>query len=134
MAKNKTNKQPSPRAPEQTLGVDCPDMDPEGWMAERPNYWLELPDPPPPTRAAWLRHRVAEAAAYFGMALPADSPARVSEEEWIRLSETALGPLPRPEKAPRKREARPAPPDAREPARKPEAYSQKPRSREPATR
>lgn len=133
MGKMKTKVAASPRRAEQSLGVDCPE-DTEGWMAERPNYWLDLPAPPPPTRGAWLRHRITEAAAYFGMAQLADSPAPLSEEEWIRLSEMALGPLPRPEKPGPKRKARPASPDAREPARKPEAHSQALRSRRPATR
>lgn len=135
MGRRKTKVDASPRDDEQTLGVDCPE-DTEGWMAERPNYWLDLPDPPPPTRASWLRHRIAEAAAYFGIASPVEAPAPVSEEEWIRLSEMALGPLPRPEpeKPSPKREARPASPDARQPARKPEAYSQEPGPRAPVTR
>lgn len=100
------------------------EFDPEGWMAERPTYWFDLPDPEPPSRLAWLRHRAREAACRLGLAETPAERERVTQEEWIRLSEIALGPLPRPEK-PRKK-ARPASPDAREPARKPKAYSPKP--------
>lgn len=101
------------------------ELDAGGWMSERPRYWLDLPDPEPPTRAAWLRHRLAEAASLLRPRADADPWAqpRTSEEEWIRLSEQALGPLPRPADLPQERKARSATPNARKPARKPTAYS-----------
>jgi hypothetical protein len=136
MAKNKNSERQGPaKRPEQVLGIDRPDLDPEGWMAERPDYWMDL-DPPALTRGAWLRHRVAEAAACLGLHLPESSRAPVSEEEWIRLSEMALGPLPRPKRARPKAKARPTEPDARKPARKPEASSPAPAAepRAPAAR
>lgn len=101
------------------------ELDAEGWMSERPRYWLDLPDPEPPTRAAWLRHRLMEAASFLlpGAAHDPWTQPRLSEEEWIRLSEQALGPLPRAADVPQERKARSAAPNARESARKPEAYS-----------
>ena len=115
------------------------DFDPDGWMSERPTYWLDLPDPDAPTRMAWLRHRVRQAASYFGVREEdcRELRAKVPEEEWIRLSEMALGPLPRPAKTPKqrtnaaKKQARPATPDARKTAREPKAHSQTPPSQEP---
>lgn len=101
-------------------------FDPEGWMSERPTYWLDLPDPEPPTRASWLRHRTREFATWLHLA-ERKRDERVSQEEWIALSEQALGPLPRPEpERPAKRQpskSRPAKPDAANTARKPAAYS-----------
>lgn len=108
------------------------DFDPEGWMSERPTYWLDLPDAESPTRLAWLRHRIRQAASFYGLReeAPGELRAKVPEEEWIRLSEMALGPLPRPDKKIKparknvaKKAARPASPDARGTARKPPAYS-----------
>lgn len=104
------------------------DMDPDGWMSERPRYWLDLRHPEPPSRAAWLRHRCREAAAYLRSRHedPWTQP-RTPEEEWIRLSEQALGRLPRPEKpeGQKQAQARSAPPNPPRPARKPKAYSPK---------
>lgn len=101
------------------------DMDPDGSMSERPDYWLDEPQPEPPTRLAWLRHRLRAAAALLGR--PADpdpwTQPRTTEEEWIRLSEKALGPLPRPADIPQERKARSAAPNAQKAARKPKAYS-----------
>ena len=100
--------------------------DPEGWMAERATYWRDLGPLGQPTRMAWLRHRLQEARRALGIE-PVEVPEpteRTSEEEWIRLSETALGPLPRREHTDVRTEARPAAPDARKSARKPAAYSQ----------
>ena len=109
------------------------EFDPEGWMAEHPNYWMDLPDPEPPTRLAWLRHRMHEAASYFGCAQPVPVPEpQVSDEEWTRLSEMALGPFPRRGDFVQKEEARPAMPDSRNTASKPPASSpidRRPRSR-----
>lgn len=109
------------------------ELDPEGWMSEHPTYWMDLPDPEPPTRLAWLRHRLREAASYLGVAPSEPAPApRVSEEEWTRLSETALGPLPRRGDFAQREEARPAAPDSRKTASKPAASS--PAARRPRAR
>lgn len=99
-------------------------LDPDGWMAERPTYWFDLPEPEPPTRAAWLRHRIHEAASWLHLARRKSEP-EVSEGEWITLSEQALGPLPRPAPKPGK-QARSATPNAWGSARKPSAYSPEP--------
>lgn len=81
------------------------DFDPEGWMSERPRYWLDRGPSVSPGRLASLRRRLREAASALGPSrLDAQQP-RTTEEEWIRLSEQALGPLPRPPAA--------EPPDAR---------------------
>jgi hypothetical protein len=48
---------------------------------------------------------------------------QITEEQWIALSEQALGPLPRPERTPPKK-PRSATPNAGKSARKPAAYSQ----------
>ncbi|MGE4243219.1 hypothetical protein [Ramlibacter sp.] len=104
------------------------DMDPDGSMSERPDYWRDLPPPEPPTRLAWLRHRARAAADLLRTPAPEPDPwmqPRVPEEEWIRLSEQALGPLPRQADIPQERKARSAAPNARQHARKPVAYSPK---------
>jgi hypothetical protein len=97
-------------------------FDPEGWMSERPLYWLQLPEIEPPTRAAWLRHRAREFATWLHLAERKRDP-QITEEQWIALSEQALGPLPRPERTPPKK-PRSATPNAGKSARKPAAYSQ----------
>lgn len=96
-------------------------------MSDRPRYWLDLPNPEPPTRAAWLRHRLAEAASFLRPRAPDPwTQPTTSEEEWIRLSEQALGPLPRPAEFPRQEGgARSGVPNAREPASKSESHSPK---------
>ena len=106
-------------APTKCAPID--EFDPEGWMSERPDYWKNLPRAQPPTRAAWLLHRAREFAIWAQLAERKVEP-KVSEEEWIALSETVLGPLPRPA-SPSPKKARPATPDARKSARKPAAYS-----------
>lgn len=105
---------------------DCfwSDMDPDGSMSERPDYWQTLPPPEPPTRMAWLRHRLRQAAALVGAAQPdPNAEPRLSHAEWTRLSEQALGPLPQPGDYADRKQARSATPNARKPARKPAAYS-----------
>lgn len=97
-------------------------FDPEGWMSERPTYWIDLEPPEAPTRAAWLRHRAREFATWLHLAERKRDP-QITEEEWIRLSEQALGPLPRPTPPPKKA-ARSAKPNAPKTARKPPASSQ----------
>lgn len=99
------------------------DLDPEGWMSERPRYWLDRDDPEPPTRAAWLRHRWRQVAALLRREADPWNQPRTPEEEWIRLSEQALGPLPRPSDIPQERKARSAEALAPETARKPAASS-----------
>lgn len=60
--------------------------------------WSALPDPPPPTRLAWLLHlfaqslqRMSDRASRDGSAWPAASE-RVPDEEWARLAEAVFGP------------------------------------------
>lgn len=73
------------------------DFDPEGWMSERPRYWLDRGSSMSAGRLASLRRRLREAAAAMGASrLDGKRQPRATEEEWIRLSEQALGPLPRP--------------------------------------
>lgn len=109
------------------------DFDPEGWMSERPTYWADVPQPEPPTRLAWLRHRMRQAASYFGVSPPEPTRfPRVGAEEWTRLSEVALGPLQRRGDFVQRQEARPAEPDSRNTASKPTASS--PESRPPGDR
>jgi hypothetical protein len=98
------------------------DFDPEGWMSERPTYWMDLPEIEPPTRAAWLRHRAREFATWLGVA-ENKAELKVSQEEWIRLSESALGPLPRPARRKPKNE-RATSDGAREAAKKPAAKAE----------
>ena len=92
------------------------DFDPEGWMSERPRYWLDRGPSMAPSRLASLRRRLREAASALGAPrLDARPQSRTTEEEWIRLSEQALGPLPRPSdvlQADAARERRLVPPDA----------------------
>lgn len=107
-----------------SAGEPIDDIDPEGWMRERPTYWLDLPEPEPPTRAAWMRHRALEFASWLHLARSKSEP-EVSEEEWIALSEQALGPLPRPVLN-SGTHARSATPNAQGSARKPPAYSPEP--------
>ena len=119
-ATRKTSTQAKDKAaPARREPVD--EFDPEGRMRENPTYWMDLPDAEPLTRAAWLRHRAREFATWLHLAKSKVEP-KVSEEEWIALSETALGPLPRPGAAAQKK-ARPAKPDARKSAREPPAHS-----------
>jgi len=73
--------------------------DTEGWMSERVDYWATLPEPPIPTRDAWLRHRIAQAVAYLqgvaGISARTQADLPVPESEWIRLYEAEFGPVPR---------------------------------------
>ena len=117
--RNKSNQTEGQAAGPQGEALD--DFDPDGWMSERPDYWKNVPRPQPPTRAAWLLHRAREFAVWAHLADRKVAP-KVTEEEWIALSETVLGPLPRPA-SPGPKTARPATPDARKSARKPAAYS-----------
>lgn len=127
---NKTAKAPARREMKEgrassarSLAPDLPEgLDPEGWMGERPTYWLEQPWVEAPTPAAWLRHRAREFATWLHLA-ESKRERQPSQEEWIAASEQALGPLPHP---PRKRGAKSRPADsaAREAPKKPAARSQ----------
>ena len=70
--------------------------DPEGWMSERPNYWTDFTDPPLPTRASLLRHRIGEFITLLRSFLPHRAPAwpaeRVAETVWHRAVEEVFGP------------------------------------------
>lgn len=66
--------------------------DPEGWMAENASYWLDLPDPQPLTRQAWVRHKIKELVELlWSLTNPTANPwqgDRIPESEWIRLYES----------------------------------------------
>lgn len=70
--------------------------DPEGWMSENANYWLNLPDIQPLTRQAWVRYKIKELVELLWLLkYPKASPwdgERIPESEWIRLYETVFGP------------------------------------------
>jgi len=77
--------------------------DPEGWMAERPDYWAtltaaDLAESMVPSREALLRFRLLE--AWEGLRLLGQGRARLeshawgSKEEWLRLIETEFEPEP----------------------------------------
>lgn len=70
--------------------------DPEGWMSERPDYWTDLGDPPLPTRAQLLRHRIGEFIALLRSFMPGSAPAwpieRIPEAVWRRAAHEVFGP------------------------------------------
>lgn len=70
--------------------------DPEGWMSERPDYWTDLGDPPLPTRAQFLRHRIGEFIALLRSFMPGSAPAwpieRIPEAVWRRAAHEVFGP------------------------------------------
>lgn len=80
------------------LGNELDDTD--DWLGEPPEQWATLPDPPVPTRAAWLRHLIAQGLNRMrdcgsrGASAWPDASERVSEAEWTRLGESAFGPDP----------------------------------------
>lgn len=69
--------------------------DPEGWMSERPDYWTDLGDAPWPSRASFLRHRIAELIGLLKALSPHPTPAwpseRVAEAVWRGAVEDAFG-------------------------------------------
>lgn len=71
--------------------------DPEGWMSERVDYWESLSPAVLPTREAWLRSVIANAAQQLA-ALTTKKDAtwttRESDLSWTNLANDALG-LPR---------------------------------------
>jgi len=66
--------------------------DPEGWMSERPDCWTETVLPP--TRGAWLWHRVAQGALHLhaiaARRLAPKTEHRPTAEEWARLADQAF--------------------------------------------
>ncbi|RQO58497.1 hypothetical protein DBR47_12355 [Paucibacter sp. KBW04] len=70
--------------------------DPEGWMSEHPDYWKDLGDPPLPTRAQLLRHRIGEFIALLRSFMPGSAPAwpieRIPETVWRRAAHEVFGP------------------------------------------
>jgi hypothetical protein len=77
------------------------DLDDGGGEGEEGVPYLALPDPPPPTRAAWLRHCLAEAVERLAQASKRRAPPwpdpseRVPERAWSRLADSALKPAPK---------------------------------------
>jgi hypothetical protein len=69
--------------------------DPEGWMSERPHYWRNRPDIAHPTRASFLRHRIAELLLGFHrcgrFAAPPSPVECVDEAAWLRLTRDLFG-------------------------------------------
>ncbi len=75
--------------------LDNDQDDSDGWLSERLQYWADLQPAEPPSRLAWLRHRLREAQDFFGIGEPLRRPweaARTPAEEWSRLFEEAVGP------------------------------------------
>jgi hypothetical protein len=72
--------------------------DAEDWLGQGPEVWAALPEPPAPTRLAWLRHLFAQGLNHMRDCAPRGAPAwpaaseRVPEAEWSRLCELAFGP------------------------------------------
>jgi hypothetical protein len=85
-----------------------PDLDPEGWMVERSDYWTELGQPKKLGGAARWVAALRSILARLNPLPSARRRARLAQatelthEDWTRLSESALGPL---------RPGRPAPTD-----------------------
>jgi hypothetical protein len=67
--------------------------DPEGWMSERLDYWIE-PAATAPTRGAWLWHRLAQGALHLhaiaARRLDPKPEHRPTAEEWARLAAQAF--------------------------------------------
>lgn len=77
--------------------LDNDQDDSDGWLSERLQYWADLQPVEPPSRLAWLRHRIREAQEFFGIGEPLRKPweaARTPAAEWSRLFEEAVGPEP----------------------------------------
>lgn len=69
--------------------------DPEGWMSERTHYWSDLAKASHPTRAALLRHRIAECfsllralACRDSLGSPTD---RLPKSEWQKSADELFG-------------------------------------------
>jgi hypothetical protein len=69
--------------------------DPEGWMSERSGYWMQMPVPPPPTRAAFIRHRINElfdiACSWKSGSAPAWPATRIADTQWRGLADSVFG-------------------------------------------
>lgn len=76
-----------------------PDLDPEGWMAERASYWAKREQPKKLGAAARCVAAVSAIVARWNPLPSARRRARIEQatelthEDWERLSESALGPL-----------------------------------------
>lgn len=71
------------------------DDDPDGWMSERARYWTDLASASQPTRAAMLRHRIAECfgllrllACEKSLDWPSD---RIPESAWRKAADEVFG-------------------------------------------
>jgi hypothetical protein len=69
--------------------------DPEGWMSERPDYWMQMSDPPLPTRAAFIWHRINElfdiARSWKSGSAPAWQATATSDAQWRGLADSVFG-------------------------------------------
>ena len=69
--------------------------DPEGWMSERTGYWMQMPAPPLPTRAAFIRHRINElfaiACSWKSGSAPAWPATRMADAQWRGLADSVFG-------------------------------------------
>ena len=69
--------------------------DPEGWMSERPEYWMQQSAPPLPTRAAFIRHRINElfdiACSWKTGTAPAWPATRTAGAQWRGLADSVFG-------------------------------------------
>ena len=69
--------------------------DPEGWMSERPDYWMQQSLPPLPTRAAFIRHRIDElfdiACSWKSSSAPAWPATRIADAHWRGLADSVFG-------------------------------------------
>jgi hypothetical protein len=105
MGTRKSKSESQRRGAEPTLGVDCPEMDPEGWMLERLSYWADLRKPVSisfaqdrgdfPTGAAYLRRRIRELVGELIPLGRGPAPAwpveRVDAVVWRAAASEALG-------------------------------------------
>lgn len=70
--------------------------DPEGLMAERPDYWTSLPAPAIPPRESWPKRcwdRIVMFLEGLGLSAPRRATEeRVPDEEWTKLYEEEFGP------------------------------------------
>jgi hypothetical protein len=105
MGTRKSKSESRRRGAELTLGGDCPEMDPEGWMSERLSYWADLKKAIStsfaqdrgdfPTRAAYLRHQIRELVGELILLGRGPAPAwpvdRVGAAVWRDAANDAFG-------------------------------------------